>query len=60
MSVNLGDFWPTLKPVVKQAFDSVVIPEIQKLEDKIGSENVKLVVEVITKALEEAVDNALS
>ncbi len=52
--------FPALKPLVKQIFDSLIVPEIEKLEDKIGVEAVRAVVDAITDVLEAQVDKALS
>ena len=52
--------WPFLKPLIKQYFDVVIVPEIQALEDKIGNDAVKQVVEAITVAIEKTVDDTLS
>lgn len=51
---------PALKPFAKQIFDTVIVPEITKLEDQIGSAALKAVIEAVTAALEKEVDAVLS
>lgn len=49
-----------LAPAAKQVFDKWVIPELKTLEDKIGVDAVKQVVEKITEVLETLADGALT
>lgn len=49
-----------LKKLLKGFLDSVVFPEITSLENKIGSDTVKEIIQNITMSAESWVDNSLS
>lgn len=49
-----------LKPFIKQIFDGLIVPEIQKLEGQIGSIAVRAVIDSVAKALEAQVDQVLT
>lgn len=48
-----------MKPAIKHFFDNVVVPDLKALEDKIGSDTVKQVVEQITASIEGVAEAAL-
>jgi hypothetical protein len=52
MNATLGAL---LIPVILEVWNSVVYPELQKLETKIGSEDLKLVAQTFTDALNKIV-----
>lgn len=60
MAFDLNGLLVVLKPVIKKFVDEVAIPEVIKLEDKIGNEAVKHVVEALTKAAGDELDKLLS
>jgi hypothetical protein len=50
---------PVLEPVVLQEFDNVVIPELQKLEQGIGSPDLKVLADAIIAAVKSIADKEI-
>lgn len=58
--MDLKALWPLLKPLVKQALEQLVVPEVQKLEEQIGNEVVKVLVVAVVDALIAVVEKELA
>lgn len=57
--MDLSSLKLLIAPLLLQAFDQVLMPELQKLESQIGSEHLKVVADALIAALKSIGDSEI-